>query len=149
MDGGSNGMEELHVKVVGYGGTSLNWAIYPHKFSYYKVGRYGGTLMDGGPLFQKNGPTPASFLFISVFSNKQYNFYNKSMWKNVKSIQYMALGFEPMTSRTWVVSHNHLTKASALWRFKFLYPSFYLSQNRVSLLRSLHFVRITVFEPWT
>ena len=27
--------------------------------------------------FFKNGPTPASFLFIFVFSNKHYKFYNK------------------------------------------------------------------------
>ena len=25
---------------------------------------------------------PGLFLFIFVFSSKQYNFYNKSMWKN-------------------------------------------------------------------
>ena len=33
----------------------------------------------------KNGPTPASFSFFLflVFSNKQYNLYKKSMWKNV------------------------------------------------------------------
>ena len=34
----------------------------------------------------KNGPTPASFRLFSVFSNKQYNFYNKSMWKNVHAV---------------------------------------------------------------
>ena len=33
--------------------------------------------------FKKNGSTPASICLFSVFSNKQYNFYNKSMWKNV------------------------------------------------------------------
>ena len=61
-----------------------------------------------------NAPTPASFCLFSVFSNKQYNFYNKSMWKNVQmkknvqmSIQYMAPGYEPTTFRTWVSSHNH------------------------------------------
>ena len=27
--------------------------------------------------FLKNGPTPASFSFIFVFSNKNYNSYNK------------------------------------------------------------------------
>ena len=32
--------------------------------------------------FFKNGPTPASFHLFLVFSNKQYNFNNKSMWKN-------------------------------------------------------------------
>ena len=48
-----------------------------------------------------NGPSPASFLFIYVFfTNEQYHFYNKSMWK--MSIQYTILGFEPTTS------HNHL-----------------------------------------
>ena len=34
-------------------------------------------------VFLKNGPTPASFCLFSAFSNNQYNFYNKSMWKNV------------------------------------------------------------------
>ena len=33
------------------------------------------------------------------------------MWKN--AIQYMAPGFEPTTFRTWVVTHNHLTRAPA------------------------------------
>ena len=48
------------------------------------------------------------FCFFLIFSNKQYNFYNKSMWKNVQvSNQYMAPGFEPTTLETWVVTHNH------------------------------------------
>ena len=52
-------------------------------------------------------PRPLFRLF-SVFSNKQYKFYNKSMLKNVQvSIQYTAPGFEPTTSRTWVFTHNH------------------------------------------
>ena len=34
-------------------------------------------------LLLKKGANPASFRLFSVFSNKQYNFYNKSMWKNV------------------------------------------------------------------
>ena len=55
----------------------------------------------------KNGPTPASFSFIFFFSNKHENSYNKYMWKNVMSIQYMALGFEPTTFATQVSSHNH------------------------------------------
>ena len=33
-----------------------------------------------------NGPSPASFSFIFVFSNKHYNFYNKDMWKNVHPV---------------------------------------------------------------
>ena len=54
------------------------------------------------------------FCFISVFSNKQYNFYNKSMWKNVQtSIQYMAPGFKPTTFQKWVVTHNYWTRATA------------------------------------
>ena len=55
--------------------------------------------------FRKMELWPLFHLFL-VFPNKQYNSYNKSMWKNVKSIQYIALGFEPTTSQTWVVSHN-------------------------------------------
>ena len=54
-------------------------------------------------LFLKKWP----FSFISGLSIKQYNFYDKSMWKNVMSAQYTALGFEPMTSKTWVVCHDH------------------------------------------
>ena len=55
-------------------------------------------------------PRPLFRLF-SVFSNKQYNFYNKSVWIKVMSIQYPAPGFEPMTFGTWVSSHNHQTRA--------------------------------------
>ena len=37
-------------------------------------------------LLLKKGANPASFRLFSVFSNKQYNFYNKSMWKNVHPV---------------------------------------------------------------
>ena len=57
--------------------------------------------------FLKMGQHWPLFHLFSVFSNKQYNFYNKSMWKNVMSIQYPVLGFELMTFGTWVSSHNH------------------------------------------
>ena len=40
-----------------------------------------------------------------IFLKKQYNFYYKSMWKMSCS-----QGCEPMTSQTWVVSHNHYTR---------------------------------------
>ena len=33
---------------------------------------------------KKNEPTRALFRLFLVFSNKQYNVYNKSMWKNVQ-----------------------------------------------------------------
>ena len=46
----------------------------------------------------KNGPTPASFLFIFGLFKKTIQFYKKSMRK--MSIQYMAPGFEPTTFRT-------------------------------------------------
>ena len=47
-------------------------------------------------LFFKNGPTPRPlFNLFSVFLNKQYNFYYKSMWKNVMSIQYPVLNSNP------------------------------------------------------
>ena len=39
-------------------------------------------------------------------------FYNTVMWKMY--IQYMVLGFEPITSWTRVSSHNHLIRADAL-----------------------------------
>ena len=47
------------------------------------------------------------FLIYNVFWNKHYNSYDKYMWKNVMTIQYTALVFEPMTFGTWVSSHNH------------------------------------------
>ena len=53
----------------------------------------------------------ASFRLFSVVSNKQYNFYNKSMCKNVICIQYSAPGFKPTTSQTWVISYKHYTMA--------------------------------------
>ena len=46
----------------------------------------------------KNGPTPASFLFIFGLFKKTIQFYKKSMRK--MSIQYMAPGFEPTAFRT-------------------------------------------------
>ena len=33
-----------------------------------------------------NGPTPAFFRLFLVFSKQQFNFYNKSMWKNVHPV---------------------------------------------------------------
>ena len=56
-------------------------------------------------------PKPLFHLF-SIFSSIQYNFYSKSMWKNVMSIHYTVPGFEPTTSKTWVVSHNKLDQGS-------------------------------------
>ena len=41
---------------------------------------------------------PASFRLFLVFSNKKYRFFNKSMWKNVMTIQYTATVFESTTS---------------------------------------------------
>ena len=54
---------------------------------------------------KKMGQPWPLFRLFSVFSNKQYNFYNNNLWK--MSIQYMVLGFEPTTFGTWVSSHNH------------------------------------------
>ena len=68
-------------------------------------------------LFIKNGPTLAFFSFILDLSKETIIFYNKSMWKNVMPIQYMAAGFEPTTSPTWVVSHNHKTRAPTAKNF--------------------------------
>ena len=49
-------------------------------------------------------PRPIFRLF-SVFLNKQYNFTQNQGEK--MSIQYTVLGFEPTTSQTRVVTHNH------------------------------------------
>ena len=49
------------------------------------------------------------------------------MWK--MSIQYMVLGLEPMTFRTWVSSHNHYTRAPAYTYRFFTNPVFTNWQN--------------------
>ena len=40
------------------------------------------------------------FVYFGSFSNKQYIFLQQINVKNFMTIQYMALGFEPTTSRT-------------------------------------------------
>ena len=52
-------------------------------------------------------PRPLFRLFL-VFSNKQYNFTTKSMWKMSCTSSIL----KPMTSHTWAVSHNQQTKGS-------------------------------------
>ena len=48
--------------------------------------------------FKKIGPTPASFSFIfSLFKQTLLQFLQQINVKNVMSIQYTALGFEPTT----------------------------------------------------
>ena len=59
------------------------------------------------PFFKKNGPTPASFL---VFSNKRYNFYNKSLWKNVHPVY----GAGIRTHNLSQMSHHLITTRPAL-----------------------------------
>ena len=46
------------------------------------------------------------FVYFRSFKQTLF-FYNKSMWKNVMSIQYTAPGFEPTTFGMRVSSHNH------------------------------------------
>ena len=70
-----------------------------------------------GFFFKKMG---LFFVYFRSFSNKHYNFYYKSMWKNVMSFQYPAPGFKPTTFGMWVSSHNHLTR---------VYRSLYLVPN--------------------
>ena len=50
---------------------------------------------------------PQPLFLFSVFLNKQYNFYNRSILKSVISIQYTAPEIEPTTFWTWDASHNH------------------------------------------
>ena len=47
-----------------------------------------------------NGPTPATFLFVSGLFKQKIQFLQQINVKNDMSIQYMAAGFEPTTSRT-------------------------------------------------
>ena len=52
--------------------------------------------------FLKNGPTPASFSFIFGLFKQTIQFLQQINVKNVMSIQYPVLGFEPTTFQTWV-----------------------------------------------
>ena len=55
-----------------------------------------------------NGPFPASFSFIFVFSKKLYNFA-----PNKCAIKVYSAGIRTHNFRIWVSSHNHQTKAPA------------------------------------
>ena len=59
--------------------------------------------------FKKKWANPGFFfVYFRSFSNKHYyNFLQQINVKNVMSIQYTALGFEPTTFGSWASSHNH------------------------------------------
>ena len=57
--------------------------------------------------FIKIGPTPASFSFIFGLFKQTLQVLQQINVKNVKSIQYMALGFDLTTSQSRVFSRNH------------------------------------------
>ena len=79
---------------------------------YSQINRSRKKKKNRSPILTK--PSPDSFLFIFIFSNKHYNFYNKYMWKMF--IQYKVLGFKPTTFRIWFSSHKHLTRSQKyLW----------------------------------
>ena len=64
--------------------------------------------------FQKMGRPQPLFRLFSVFSNKhQIQFLQQINVEKCNSIQYSAPAFEPTTFRTWVITHNHLTRAPA------------------------------------
>ena len=73
-------------------------------------GRFGGKICFASftKIIFVNGSTPASFSFIFGLLQTNINtILHQIKLINVISIQYRTPGFEPMTSRTWVVSRNH------------------------------------------
>ena len=56
--------------------------------------------------YLKNGPTPASFSFIFGLFQTNNTICTANQCEKI-SIQYTAPGYEPTTSQTCVVSHNH------------------------------------------
>ena len=57
--------------------------------------------------FLKNGPTPASFLFIlGLFQANIITIFTTNICEK-NSIEYMVPGFKPMTFRMWISTHNH------------------------------------------
>ena len=61
---------------------------------------------------KKNGPSPAYFSFIFSLFKQTIQFVKQINAK--MSIQYMAPGFLPTTFWSWVVTHNHSTRAPTL-----------------------------------
>ena len=68
-----------------------------------------------GPFFKKNElwicfinwVNPGLFLFIFSLFKQTKQFLQQINVKNVMSIQFTVTGFEPTTSQTLIVSHNH------------------------------------------
>ena len=89
------------------------------------ITRYLCQKSSAAQLMQKsffyNWPTPASFSFIfGLFKQSSIQILQQINVKNVNSIQYMAPGFEPTTSRSRVISQNHQTRAPALRKVSYL-----------------------------
>ena len=63
------------------------------------------------------GQSGLFFIYFRSFQTNNTIFTTNEYEK--MSIEYMAPGFEPMTFRTWVVTHNHWTRAKSLARAKF------------------------------
>ena len=59
------------------------------------------------------GQSRALFQLFSSFQTNIITILTTNQCEKM-SIQYMVLGFKPTTFRTWVSSHNHLTRAPAL-----------------------------------
>ena len=79
--------------------------------------------------FFLNGPTQASFSFIYTLFKQTIQFSQQINVKNVISIQYTAPGFKPSTSWTWVISHNHQTRAHSYLELTFSRSGLVLSLN--------------------
>ena len=98
----------------------LDWSYYPVRISQWRTKLSDSFIWSQliilnvqSLLFLKMGQ-PRPFLFIFGLFKQTIQFLQQINVKNVMSIQYPALGFEPMTFGTWVSSHNHENRAPTL-----------------------------------
>ena len=82
--------------------------------SFEKLKCKNVSFLFNNTLFFKWANPGLFFVYFRSFQTNIKTILQQINVKNVKSIQYTAPGFKPTTSWTWIISHNHSTRAPCL-----------------------------------